>query len=533
MLKLLVKKQLAEIFRSYFYNAKTNKARSKTAIISYFIFFIVIMVGMLGGIFAFLSFTMCGPLAAAELDWLYFALMGMIATFLGAFGSVFNTYSTLYMAKDNDLMLSLPIPLRTIMASRLLTVYLMGLMYSSTAMVPAVIVYLAVTGITAGGIAGGLVLWLMISIFVMTLSCTLGWLLARINRKLKNKSLITVAVSIAFFGCYYFVCFKSQEIIENIVANATTYGLKIKGAAYPIYLFGKAGTGDLTAMLIVSAVILALFALVWKAMSRSFLKLATDSGKTARCEYHSKALKQRGIGGTLLAREISHFLSNPNYMLNCGLGILFLPIGGIILAIKGGQVVSVINLIFGANNGVAQLILCTGVCLMSSMNDMTAPSVSLEGRSLWLIQSLPVSPWAVLRAKLSMQLLFTVIPAAFCIACMELVYPFSIIELALSITMIMSFIVLTAELGLVIGLEMPNLTWTSEITPIKQNLGVVIVLFGGFAYSFVFFAGFTLLGGLKLGFAGYMVLAAAVTVIVDVIMWRWLKTRGSRILSRL
>ena len=132
-----------------------------------------------------------------------------------------------------------------------------------------------------------------------------------------------------------------------------------------------------------------------------------------------------------------------------------------------------------------------------------------------------------------MQLLFTVIPAAFCIACMELVYPFSIIELALSITMIMSFIVLTAELGLVIGLEMPNLTWTSEITPIKQNLGVVIVLFGGFAYSFVFFAGFTLLGGLKLGFAGYMVLAAAVTVIVDVIMWRWLKTRGSRILSRL
>ena len=222
MLKLLVKKQLAEIFRSYFYNAKTNKARSKTAIISYFIFFIVIMVGMLGGIFAFLSFTMCGPLAAAELDWLYFALMGMIATFLGAFGSVFNTYSTLYMAKDNDLMLSLPIPVRTIMASRLLTVYLMGLMYSSTAMVPAVIVYLAVTGITAGGIAGGLVLWLMISIFVMTLSCALGWLLARINRKLKNKSLITVAVSIAFFGCYYFVCFKSQEIIENIVANATT-----------------------------------------------------------------------------------------------------------------------------------------------------------------------------------------------------------------------------------------------------------------------------------------------------------------------
>ena len=29
MLKVLLQKQLAEIFRTYFYNAKTNKARSR------------------------------------------------------------------------------------------------------------------------------------------------------------------------------------------------------------------------------------------------------------------------------------------------------------------------------------------------------------------------------------------------------------------------------------------------------------------------------------------------------------------------
>ena len=102
MLKLLVKKQLAEIFRSYFYNAKTNKARSKTAIISYFVFFIIVMAGMLGGIFAFLSFTMCGPLAAAEMDWLYFALMGLMSIALGAFGSIFSTFAALYQPRPTD-----------------------------------------------------------------------------------------------------------------------------------------------------------------------------------------------------------------------------------------------------------------------------------------------------------------------------------------------------------------------------------------------------------------------------------------------
>ena len=43
---------------------------------------------------------------------------------------------------------------------------------------------------------------------------------------------------------------------------------------------------------------------------------------------------------------------------------------------------------------------------------MAAPSVSLEGKSLWLLQSLPVTPWQVLRAKLSVQLLLTSAPGA-------------------------------------------------------------------------------------------------------------------------
>ena len=141
MLKTLVKKQLMEIFRSYFYNAKTNKKRSTAGIIAYILLFAALMIGLIGGMFTGLSVSLCAPLTQAGMGWLYFALMSLLAIFLGAFGSVFNTYSGLYFAKDNDLLLSLPIPVRTLMASRLLTVYLMGLMYSAVVILPAVIVY--------------------------------------------------------------------------------------------------------------------------------------------------------------------------------------------------------------------------------------------------------------------------------------------------------------------------------------------------------------------------------------------------------
>ena len=59
MLKILLKKQLAEIFRSYFYDAKKNKARSKGAVIAYMVSFVVLMAGLLGGMFTALSVSLC------------------------------------------------------------------------------------------------------------------------------------------------------------------------------------------------------------------------------------------------------------------------------------------------------------------------------------------------------------------------------------------------------------------------------------------------------------------------------------------
>jgi len=166
MVKILLKKQLTEIFRAYFYDAKKNKARSKAAIMGYIVLFVILMVGILGGMFTFLSVSLCGALTAVGFDWLYFAIMGLLAIFLGAFGSVFNTYSGLYLAKDNDLLLSMPIPVGTIMISRLLGVYLMGLMYSGVVIIPAAAVYLIIGSHSLPAVIGCILLVLLISVFL-------------------------------------------------------------------------------------------------------------------------------------------------------------------------------------------------------------------------------------------------------------------------------------------------------------------------------------------------------------------------------
>ena len=169
MLKTLLKKQMAEIFRNYFYDPKKNKMRSRGATIAYIALYALLMVGLLGGMFALMAVGMCGPLVEGGMGWLYYLLMGLIAVFLGTFGSVFSTYSSLYLSKDNDLLLSLHILVRTLMASRLLTVYLMGLMYSAVVILPAVVVYWVTVSTAPMALLGGVLLTALISIFVLTL----------------------------------------------------------------------------------------------------------------------------------------------------------------------------------------------------------------------------------------------------------------------------------------------------------------------------------------------------------------------------
>ena len=100
MLNLLLKKQFLEIFQVYFYDAKKNKARSKTSTAMYFVLFFLLVFGLLGGIFTFLAMKLCTPLTHVGMDWMYFALMGLVSVLLGTFGSVFNTYAGLYLPKD-------------------------------------------------------------------------------------------------------------------------------------------------------------------------------------------------------------------------------------------------------------------------------------------------------------------------------------------------------------------------------------------------------------------------------------------------
>ena len=527
MVKLLVKKQLRELFRSYFFNQKKNTKRSVAGTVLYFIFFAVIMVGVLGGMFTALSITLCAPLAGVNMGWLYFAIMIVLAVVLGVFGSVFNSYSGLYLAKDNDLLLSLPIPPRALIVSRLLTVYLMGLMYSACVAVPTVIVWWCVAPISVGSIVGGILLVFLISVFVLLLSCLLGWVVAKVSLRMKNRSFAVVFLSLLFIGLYYFFYFKAQSLIRDLIANAAAYGAAVKSSAYPIYLVGRVGEGDWFAILVVTAVVLVLALLTWRILSRSFLGIATATGAVTKTVYKDRAVKARSVFRALLSKEYRRFISNPNYMLNCGLGVLLIPVSAILLLWRGGELAELLGEVFQGLPGAVAALLCSAMCMLASMNNMATPSVSLEGKNIWLMQSLPVSPWEPLKAKLSLQILLTAIPLLFCGVCGAIAIHATAVETVLLLLIPVLYSILTASLGLMLGTVRADLHWTNEIAPIKQSMSVMFVLLIGWVLALVPGGGYLLLAD-RISLPLYLALLAVVFAALCALLIFWLRKNGAR-----
>lgn len=531
MIRALFKKQMMEVFSWVYQNRKSGKNRTVKGSIGYALLYLLIF-GFLGSTFYSFADTLCPSLVSVGMGWLYIAIMGLMALFLGVFGSVFNTYASLYRAKDNDLLLAMPIPAGRILFIRLSGVYFTGLMYELIVMIPTLIVWFRTAAPGAAGIIFTLLIPLLLSVLALVFSALLGWLVALVSNKLKHKNVVVVLLSLVVFAVYYYFCGHIYLILQTILKNPHEVGDQVRGVLYPLYHMGLAAEGSLLSMLSFTAIVGVLFAVVFWMLSRNFLKIATANHGEAKVRYREKNMTVRSVSGALLQKELGRFLGSAGYMLNCGLGIVVMLVSAGALVWKQEMVREILCEVFPENRDIAYLTAVAAVCLTATMNDITAPSVSLEGKNLWLAQVFPVSGRQVLMAKLKLHLLLTVIPALVLLAAVEWVVRPTAAFAVLIPAAVVLFITMMGEFGLFLNVKTPNLHWTSEAIPIKQSMSVMICLFGGWALVMALSVGYYLLSRV-ISPLGYLAAVTALLFAVSVLLLYWLRTKGAERFEKL
>ena len=213
-----------------------------------------------------------------------------------------------------------------------------------------------------------------------------------LTARMKNKSLFTTVFSMAFVLGVMFLSFNAGTMFTDMADIAGSLQARVFGLYPPAKLFVEGVTGDLVSFLIFAAISLLCLALLCLAAMKGFTFFygainATAQGKAFRMGRQ----KRSGALMALCQKELRQKYNTPAWILNTDMGTLMAILLTVALIVGGKDVITdVLEEVFGRGD---QTVLLFGLILavIQCMNLSATASVSMEGKGLWLVKSLPTT----------------------------------------------------------------------------------------------------------------------------------------------
>lgn len=543
MIKALLKKQFLELF-SVFFRGKNGKrvAGGKAAL--YIVLYTLLILMVVGYSTMFAIGLGATYFVNPDTAWAYFGMGAIAAVTIAIVGSVFMTYNSLYLAKDNEFLLSLPIQSWKLLFVRLFGVWFAGFAWESLVLLPFFVVFYAMAPglVTALGVVFQILLWIGLSFVILFMTAILGWLIAKVATHLgRYKTLVIILLFLAGFAGYMFLISQLEGGIMALFNDpeAISEGL---GGFMPAYAFGKACLGSPLHGIIFFLISVALFALVYWVLTITFNKILMTNNKGKAITSNKRQDKQKSVNATLIKREFKHYLSNAMYILNSSLGYIFLPIVGILALVNHDAIQVAIHTmaVDGAGDGVSPealeamikallpIVIFFAVGFLGGTSVITAPSVSLEGKKISVLQAFPIHMKQVLWSKIEFH----------CLIALPFVIPSVImagIGLGLGVLDVIIVVILSAIMifffgvfGLACNLKYPMLNWTNENVALKQSMSVLFCMLVGVLAPLVFALLYFFVFINFLMPSIYLLVIAVLFGLVSWMILRWLNTKGAK-----
>ena len=512
MMKTLIKIKLLGLVRSSLQNKKTKQSKSRTILMAIlFIYVGVVIIGMFYGLFS----SIIEPFHMMNLDWLYFAIMAVLIFILSFVGSVFVCEHELYEAKDNELLLSMPLTNRTILLSRLCIILLLDYLFELMIIIPALFVYFQFYTFTIGQMLMFVIVALSFPFLVLTVTMLLSWVVAIVMRKVRYKNIITLVLWIIFFGLYMYGIQYIQNYIIFLVQNGQSIAQAIEKSLFPIYHLAQAIVHvNLLSLIIYLLCTLIPFVIALYVLSVNFIKLSLSKGKQKKRIYKEKPMKIKSVLFAIYVRELRHFFSNAMVILNGITGELMLMISCIGLVIYKNDIQMFISQLSMNDEFVLAIVILMSISL-NAMNIISASLISLEGNSLWILKSLPLTIRDIVHSKLLLHLTIC-LPGQYVFSIVAtVIFHFSIKEILLVIIIPSLMIVFTAIFGLLMNFIRPRFDWINETVCVKQSMSVFMTMLVSMSLPIIIGFGYLKLFSDFIGIQAYIYIVLILFVLLD------------------
>lgn len=418
------------------------------------------------------------------------ALMMAVSSLCVLFTTIYKASSVLYGIKDKDLLFSLPIPLRSIVASRILMLYLMNMTFVLIVMVPAAIAYAVVTGVSLLFWVSFIVVLPFLPLIPIIISSVLGAAITWISSRFRRANMIALVLVMGLLVLYFAVIMNvsasagSEDYAANLAALGTMLSAQV-ASIYPPAMWYVQGVamGRIEFLLLFLAVSAACFLLFCLVFSKSYQKICS----AVNARQHNKVFRfgrqqRRSVMSALYLKERNYYFSSFSYIVNTSIGLVLLVVASIALLFVNKDQLSEIleipmitEILFKA--------LPYFSAMFIAMSCTSCVSISLEGKSLWIAQSLPLKAEEFFRAKILFNLSLTCPAAVVAATLQSIAVQAEFFDGIMLFIVPLSFAVLSAVFGLWVNLKMPVMQWKDETVVIKRSASATIGMLGAMFFS--------------------------------------------------
>ncbi len=500
--------------------------------------FVVVMVFISGTY----SFTMAAALAPVGGMDVMLAAMTLVGILFPMFMTLYGAQGVVFSAKDMDLIFSLPVSSFQVMLARILALYLENLILVEAFLIPAGIAWLVFGG---GGGAVFIILLIVQGAFLAflptLLALIIGFVVGQIASRSRFKNLANIIVSLLFAVLIMVIVLLFNQAIPAVEANIEGARQALFTALPPLGWMLKAVTGPnlLYLLLVVALCIVPFLAIAWL-FSLGYKGLITRlSGTHIRSDYKLRAVGASSSFAALWKKEARKFFGTPTYFLNAGLMAPIAIIGSIVAVFYRGAIQSYFDILPADIGGdVVHTILTPillGVMLFLLMCTIpSSVSISLEGKTLWILTESPVSTGRIFAAKAGFGTVLNGVVSLVAVPLLGFALGLPVVDVICILLICLFFSAFVGMCGLQVNLMFPRLDAENETIVIKQSASVMLSLLFAFLAAVVLVGLYLLLVlAARWDFAVYALAAIVLLAVLDIILGWSLNTKGRRQFAQL
>lgn len=490
----------------------------------------------ISGVYSFGLAHALAPMGGLDVLFGSIILMSVVFPFIL---NVFAAQSQIFSTKDVDLIMALPVPNFTIIIARVLALYLQSLLMCELFLIPAGVAYLV-----SGGLGGALIIvkLLFLGIFLALLPALLalifGGVISVITARLRRfKAILTIILSLGLFaGIMFFSMSMSLTMSGETTLDLDGMRATLFGGIPPLNWAVQSIVGNFANILLLAAVLLVPFLLVVWLFSLFYKSLLTHlSSHRLSSNFKLQKVSYSGSFSALLKKESGKFFGTPMLLLNGGIMRMLLIVAAIASLFFKEQIdqfiVQIAIMAPGFQQQLLPIIAMAFICWFCSMVFISCVSISLEGKTLWILKEAPLPVGRIFVAKAGFNFLVSAITIVISAPLLGYSISLPLVQILLILLVALPMAFFTSSFGLLANLMWPKMDAENDTVVVKQSASVIVMTLVSFLIIGAGIGLYFLVG--SLGFELFALILAALFILLSVLTVAALNTKGRKLFAAL